>query len=62
MGVLRGECEMRLVADDSSARSGVRIMLVRVLSVNGEAALDESIDAMQWLVSVKLFRCFNEAG
>ena len=53
---------MRLVADDSSARSGVRIMLVCVLSVNGEAVLDESIDAMQWLVSVKMFRCLNEAG
>lgn len=56
MGVLRGEWEMRLVAEDSSARSGVRIML-RVLSVNGEAALDESIDAMACISD--MLRCLN---
>jgi hypothetical protein len=42
--ICRGECEMRLVEDDTTVRSGVRIVLSRVLSaVNGEAALDGSI-------------------
>lgn len=43
-GVLWGEYETRLVEDDPNARSGVRILLARVLSaVNGETALNESI-------------------
>jgi hypothetical protein len=42
-GVLWGECAIRLV-DEPNARSGVRIMFPRVVSVvNGEPALDESI-------------------
>lgn len=58
-GVLRGECEMRLVADDPNVRSGVRIMFALVVSVvNGEPALEESIANAMSGIS-KMLCCLN---
>ena len=57
--VCRGECEIRLVEDDTTIRSGVRVVLASVLSaVNGEATLDGSIVNAMSSIS-EMLRCLK---